>query len=219
MIRPVLEQALAEAGMELPEKCFQAFELFADELRKWNRKVNLTAISSDSDIAVKHIVDSLIFAAGVQDGDCVLDIGSGAGVPALPLKIARPDVRVVSVDAVGKKINFQRHVARLLSFKDFEAMHCRVESLHDIHAGRYDLIVSRAFSSLETFVALAAPLLKPGGKIVAMKGPGVHNEFDENAAAALRSRGFKISSIDAYALPLNMGLRNLVTINAVNDRE
>ena len=119
----------------------------------------------------------------------------------------------------GKKSIFSGMSHDCCHSNDFEAMHCRVESLHAHTRRQIDLIVSRAFSSLETFVALAAPLLKPGGKIVAMKGPGVHNEFDENAAAALRSRGFKISSIDAYALPLNMGLRNLVTINAVNDRE
>jgi 16S rRNA (guanine527-N7)-methyltransferase len=215
MIRPVLESVLAEAGIELPEGCYPAFELFTEELRKWNRKVNLTAISSDSDVAVKHIVDSLIFAACVQDGDVVLDIGSGAGVPAIPLKIARPGVKVVSVDAVGKKISFQRHVARMLAFKDFEAVHCRVESLHAIHPGRYDVIVSRAFSSLETFVALAAPLLKCDGKLIAMKGPGVHDEM----SAGIRSLGFEISSVHAYELPLNRGMRNLVTISAVNRRE
>jgi 16S rRNA (guanine527-N7)-methyltransferase len=216
VIRPVLEKGLAESGIALQEKYYPAFETFADELKKWNKKVNLTAICDDTDIAVKHIIDSLVFAACLKDGESVLDIGSGAGVPAIPLKIANPDIRVVSVDAVGKKILFQRHVARLLAFKEFEALHCRVESLHQSHAGCFDVIVSRAFSRLELFVALACPLLKSGGKIIAMKGPGVHDEFGDVTEAGLRSSGFEISSIRAYSLPLNKGERNLVTITAVN---
>jgi 16S rRNA (guanine527-N7)-methyltransferase len=107
----------------------------------------------------------------------------------------------------------------LLSLKDFEALHCRVESLHDIHAGRYDLIVSRAFSSLETFVALAAPLLRRGGRIIAMKGPGVHDELDGQTADALHSLGYEVSSMSSYALPLGKGQRVIVTITAINARE
>ena len=214
----MLEKGLAESGLTLQEKCFPAFEIFADELKKWNKKVNLTAICDDTDIAVKHIIDSLVLAACLKDGESVLDIGSGAGVPAIPLKIANPNIRVVSVDAVGKKILFQRHVARLLAFREFEALHCRVEELHESHAGCFDVIVSRAFSRLELFVALARPLLKSGGKIIAMKGPGVHDEFGDVTEAGLRSSGFQISSIQSYSLPLNRGERNLVTVAAVNTR-
>ena len=216
MIRTVLDKALAEAGISLPDKCFPPLEIFAAELKKWNKKVNLTAICEDNDIAIKHIVDSLVFAANLTGGESVLDIGSGAGVPAIPLKIANPTVKVVSVDAVGKKILFQRHIARLLAFKDFEALHCRVEKLHATHAGRFDVIVSRAFSRLEMFIALASPLLKSGGKIIAMKGPGVHGEFDAVTEEYLRSSGFEISSIRSYSLPMNKGERTLVTITAVN---
>ena len=214
MIRPALEKGLADMGMGLSEDRIQYFELFADELKKWNRKVNLTSICTDVDIAIKHIIDSLVFAACVKDGDNVLDIGSGAGVPAIPVKIARPEVRVVSVDAIEKKILFQRHVARVLALKDFEALHARVESLHATRAGEFDVITSRAFSRLEMFVALAAPLLKSGGRIIAMKGPHVDNEFDR-IGDELRLLGFEISSIDTYSLPMNKGERCLVTISAV----
>ena len=217
MIRPTLEKGLAELGMELSEECFQSFELFADELKKWNRKVNLTSLCKDADIAIKHIIDALVFAARVQDGDQVLDIGSGAGVPAIPLKVARPAVRVVSVDAVGKKILFQRHVARLLLLKDFEALHTRVEDLHATHAGRFDVITSRAFSSLEMFVTLSAPLLKSGGRIIAMKGPHVDHEF-ERSGDEFRHLGFEISSVETYSLPMDKGERSLVTLTAVKAR-
>jgi 16S rRNA (guanine527-N7)-methyltransferase len=218
VIRPALEKGLAEMGMSLSEEQINSFELFAAELKKWNRKVNLTSICKDVDIAIKHIIDSLVFAACVNAGDHVLDIGSGAGVPAIPLKVANPEVRVVSVDAVGKKILFQRHVSRVLGLKEFEALHTRVENLHSTHAGRFDVISSRAFSRLEMFVALAAPLLKNDGRIIAMKGPHVDNEFD-HAGDEMRLLGFEISSVDTYSLPMNKGERSLVTVTAVKARD
>ncbi len=201
-------------GMSLSEECIQSFELFAEELKKWNRKVNLTSIHKDVDIAIKHILDALVFATCVKDGDRVLDIGSGAGVPAIPLKIVKPEVHVVSVDAVGKKILFQRHIARVLGLNDFEALHARVEALHATHAGKFDVITSRAFSRLEMFVALAAPLLKSGGRMIAMKGPSVNNEF-EQSGDELRRLGFEISLIESYSLPMNKGERSLVTVTAI----
>jgi 16S rRNA (guanine527-N7)-methyltransferase len=218
VIRPALEKGLQEMGLVLSEEQMDAFELYSVELKKWNRIYNLTSICKDIDIAIKHIIDSLVFAACVNDGDHVLDIGSGAGVPAIPLKVAHPAVRVVSVDAVGKKILFQRHVARMLALKDFEALHARVESLHSTHAGRFDVITSRAFSSLDMFVALAAPLLKSGGRIIAMKGPHVDKDTDRDGDE-LRRLGFEISSEVAYSLPMNKGERRLVTITAVKARE
>ncbi|KAA0889874.1 16S rRNA (guanine(527)-N(7))-methyltransferase RsmG [Oryzomonas rubra] len=198
-------------GLEISEESIRAFELFADQLKKWNRKINLTAIISDEEIAVKHIIDALIFAGCVRDDERVLDIGSGAGVPAIPLKIVKPSVPVTSVDAVGKKILFQRHVARLLKFDGFEAIHGRVEELCGTRSHGFDLITSRAFSRLEQFVGLAAPLLSGTGRLIAMKGPGVADEIkaDEERLATL---GFEIVSVTPYRLPLSKGERNLIEI-------
>jgi len=215
MIRPDLEKGLLEMQLSLSDDCIRAFEQFATELKKWNRKINLTAICKDPEIAVKHVIDSVIFSNCILAHESVLDIGSGAGVPAIPLKILKPEISVVSVDAVGKKIMFQRHVARMLGFNGFEAIHARIESLHATHAGLFDVITSRAFSRLDLFVALAAPLLKSGGRIIAMKGPDVQSEV-ESAKAELDSLGFQISLVKNYSLPLNKGERTLVVISAVN---
>jgi 16S rRNA (guanine527-N7)-methyltransferase len=215
MIRPDLEKGLLEMQLSLSDDCIRTFELFATELKKWNRKINLTAICKDSEIAVKHVIDSVIFASTIMSHERVLDIGSGAGVPAIPLKILKPEINVVSVDAVGKKIMFQRHVARMLGFSGFEAIHSRIESLHDTHAGVFDVITSRAFSRLDIFVALAAPLLKSGGRIIAMKGPDVQSEI-ESSKTELASLGFQICSVKTYSLPLNKGERTLVILTAVN---
>jgi 16S rRNA (guanine527-N7)-methyltransferase len=144
-----------------------------------------------------------------------MDIGSGAGIPAIPLKIVKPETRVISVDAVGKKIMFQRHVARLLGLENFEALHARVETIQSGYAGFFDVISSRAFSRLDVFVALAAPMLKNGGRMIAMKGPDVQSEIDE-AKGSLHTLGFEITSVQNYSLPLNKGGRSLITISAVN---
>lgn len=211
MIREYLVKGAAEARLILGEEAIRAFELYAAELCKWNRKVNLTAISNERDIAVKHIVDALLFADSVAEAENMLDIGSGAGIPAIPFKIVRPEVAVVSVDAVGKKINFQRHVARLLKLEKFTALHSRVESMHASHAGFFDVITSRAFSDLEKFALLAAPLLKSGGRMIAMKGPAVEHEMSDEMLR-LQAAGFAICSRHHYELPFNSGKRFLVVI-------
>jgi 16S rRNA (guanine527-N7)-methyltransferase len=211
VIQHLLEQGAQEMGLSISEENLLAFELFAAELNKWNRKVNLTAISSDKDIAVKHFIDSLVFADCVQEGENVLDIGSGAGIPAIPLKIVKPMIPVVSVDAVGKKILFQRHMARLLGLKSFEALHARIEALHETHKQGFKVITSRAFSRLEQFVALAAPLLASGGRMIAMKGPAVFEEM-KDSEGFLFGLGFEVSSINSYSLPFGMGERSLIII-------
>ncbi len=215
MIRSELEKALLETGLIVPEQTIQSFETYAAELQKWNRKFNLTAICRDRDIAIKHLIDALFFINGVSLGGCIMDIGSGAGIPAIPLKIVRPDIRVISVDAVGKKIMFQKHVSRLLGLDGFEALHTRVENLHDSHAGLCDVITSRAFSRLDLFAALAAPLLKCNGKLVAMKGPDIHGEI-EAVKDSVRQAGFLIGPVSEYLLPMEMGRRTLVTLVPVN---
>lgn len=216
MFRETLLHAAAELRIELLEEQVRAFELFALELKKWNRRVNLTAITSDSEIAVKHIIDSLCLARELNNAERVLDVGSGAGIPAIPLKIARPGLEVISVDAVGKKIHFQRHVARLLGLHRFEALHARVEALHATHTGSFDLITSRAFSDLALFVRLTAPLLARGGSLIAMKGPAAGDEM-EAAKTALVALHHEVISIHPYRLPLNSGDRCLITIRACGE--
>lgn len=211
VIGNIVAQEAQTMGLQLSAVEIDSFELYAAELKKWNIKVNLTAITKDKEIAVKHFVDSLTLAPYITASDSLLDIGSGAGLPVIPLKIIRPNIQMVSVDAVAKKINFQRHIIRILNLQNIEAVHARVEDLHKADLKRFSIITSRAFTRLDRFVSLAAPLLSEGGTLIAMKGD--HAECEIAASDEIfEAGGFTVTSIHRYTLPLGMGERVLTFI-------
>jgi 16S rRNA (guanine527-N7)-methyltransferase len=159
-------------GIDLDERKIEAFELYLKQLLKWNRKINLTAVRSEKGILLKHFLDSLSVYPYLPERSFILDIGAGAGFPGLPLKIVRPAVELTLIDSVRKKVDFQRHVIRILGLKGVEAIHGRVQDkgiLRDL-GGRFDIILSRAFSDLQTLLALSLPFVKKAGTVIAMKG-------------------------------------------------
>jgi len=207
--RELLTKAVAELNLELTEQQYGACELLLQELLRWNKKINLTAITGRDEMTIKHLIDSLHLVPELRPGDRILDVGSGAGFPALVLAIVRPDCLITSIDAVGKKISFQKHIGRLLKLTNLEPLHGRVELLAVDRSGEFDLVTSRAFSSLELFVELAAPLVSVGGRLVSMRGIDGEQEvglLKESFAAA----GLRVEPAVNYRLPLKMGGRSLV---------
>ncbi len=212
-----LRRCAAEFEIELTDRQISLFNIFAEELKKWNRKINLTAIKHDREIVIKHFADSLTLLGSINKTGTLLDIGSGGGFPAIPLKIMLPHLSVVSVDAVEKKILFQRHAVRLLQLENFSALHARVEELEENLTSQFDYVVSRAFSDLPHFVTLALPLLKDSGQIIAMKG----REGREEAAAAEKQfaeLGVIVADCIHLTLPLSGDDRYLVIMKK-NDAE
>lgn len=208
----LLVTGAGELGVKLSAAELGKLYAFAAELKKWSRKINLTAIRGDEEIVVKHFLDSLVLLRVVGVNGDLLDIGSGGGFPAIPLKIARRELQVLSVDAVEKKVIFQRHAARLLGLHGFEALHVRAEELAAQRGGRFDWVVSRAFADIPTFVRIALPLVREQGKIIAMKGRGGREEA-EAAGAALRGMGAEVSEIIEFHLPVSGDARSLIIIN------
>ncbi|KAF0218393.1 MAG: hypothetical protein FD174_3010 [Geobacteraceae bacterium] len=200
-----------QLGVQLTTAELGRFYTFAAELKKWSRKINLTAIKDDADIAVKHFLDSLTLLKVVKGRGRLLDIGSGGGFPAIPVKIALHELDVVSVDAVEKKIIFQRHAARLLHLHGFEAVHARGEELAARYAGHFNWVVSRAFSDIPTFVKIALPLIKENGKIVAMKGRGGRDEA-RAAEKHLADLGLAVAEVIEFQLPISGDARSLVVM-------
>jgi 16S rRNA (guanine527-N7)-methyltransferase len=201
-----------ELGIEIDERVTAAFSIHASELIKWNRKINLTAITDPREIAIKHFLDSLAPAGLISDKARLLDIGSGGGFPGLPLKIFKPNTSVLLIDGVRKKINFLKHVLRTLGLENIEARQMRPEILlKDLEYGTsFDVIISRALSDLSTFVKSALPLLAKHGTIIAMKGQVYTKELDVLFADAA---GDEYSlEIETYGLPSIDSQRALVII-------
>lgn len=212
--KELLKKGAAELGVGLTDAQLNNLNLFAEELKKWNRKINLTAITDDEGIAVKHLVDSLSLLKVVRGPGRLLDIGSGGGFPCIPVKVVRPDLDIVSVDAVVKKVSFQKQAVRLLNLATFTAMHVRAETLAEQYPESFDWVVSRAFSDIPSFVAMALPVLKQEGRIVAMKG---RNAAEEIAAAEgeLAKLGARVESVLEFPLPCSGDARSLVIIAKV----
>ncbi len=159
-------------GIYLEERDILAFDLYLKELLKWNQKINLTAIRTEKGIVLKHFLDSLSVYPYVPHTSTLLDIGSGAGFPGIPLKIVQPSLEVTLIDSVRKKVDFQRHIIRKLGLKGIEAIHGRVQEKAILKGleGRFEIVMSRAFSDLRTLLVLSVPFLKKRGIVLAMKG-------------------------------------------------
>jgi 16S rRNA (guanine527-N7)-methyltransferase len=212
MIRSeLLARQLAQLGISVEQETLDKLISFLDELLHWNRRINLTAITDAEAAVEKHLVDSLTLVPMLGGDERMLDLGSGGGFPCIPLKVVFPRLRVFSVDAVQKKIVFQRHAARLLGLEHFEAFHGRAEELPAVEqcAAGFDVVLSRAFTSLPSFAALARPCLAPGGRIIAMKGPEGEQELAE-AQGHLESLGLVCREVRRLRLPASGAERTLL---------
>jgi len=213
------ERARLKAGLEcigiatLSDKTIGDLLCFLDELLEWNKRVNLTAIKERDEAIEKHLVDSLTVCSLIAEGSSVLDLGSGGGFPGIPLKIVRPDIRALLVDAVLKKVLFQRHACRMLGLKGIDSWHGRAENLSNDKKmrGAFDVVVSRAFSDLESFVRLADPYLRAGGQVVCMKGPEGLAEYDGMKEGIL-GLGFCCRETKPLTLPFSGAKRTILVL-------
>ncbi len=184
-----------------------------DELLRWNRSVNLTSITNRKQAIEKHLLDSLLLLPHLGSAKNILDMGSGGGLPSIPLAIAAPALDVVSVDSVGKKINFQKHVKRQLQIYNLKILQSRVEELNrtGLKDEKFDIVVSRAFTSLGDFIAYSAPWLKPGGRIFAMKGPEGQKELI-SAKKITEKYHLEDTVVYSYLLPYSRAERQLIIL-------
>jgi 16S rRNA (guanine527-N7)-methyltransferase len=186
--RHLLAEGAACFDIHLSEKQIDLFQVYAQELLAWNRRINLTTITAPAEVAIKHFVDSLAGEGELQTGWRVIDLGSGGGFPGIPLKILRPDLTITLVDAVRKKTSFQKQACRQLGLKDIWAVHARIENLAHApdHKNRYDAVVTRALTNLPRLCELSAPLLNATGVIIAYRG---RTEADVDGASISPAEG------------------------------
>ena len=206
-------------GVEIDAGMTTQFSNHASELIKWNRKLNLTAITHPEDLAVKHFLDSLAPAHFIPDNARMLDIGSGGGFPGIPLKILNPSLKVMLIDGTRKKVNFLKHALRILKLESIEAHQIRAENLHEdpAYANLFDVIISRALSPLKLFVKMALPLLAQHGTLMAMKGEVSQEELNAVDLYGLEDRyhlevkNYRLHSIEAP--------RSLIVIRRLHSKE
>lgn len=203
----LLRSFLAEFDISLDEKILQQEVYFIEEMQKWNKRINLTSIVDPCGMVEKHLVDSLILLKWCQSGQ-LLDVGSGAGIPGVPLAIARPEIEVVSVEAVGKKCAFQKHIKRSLKLANLQVINERVEN-HNSNAG-YAQIVARAFAKAEEIVNYTRHLTKIGTRIYLMLG-AVDLNIDQLKKFAEQENMGVVDSYD-YVLPSSKAKRKLLTL-------
>jgi len=201
----------AEFAISLSHGHLEQFNIYLCELKAWNEKFNLTAIKEDRDIVVKHFLDSLTPLKFIKTGSRLLDIGSGAGFPGIPLKIVEPTLKVTLLDSVNKKVTFMKHIITELDLTYIEAIHSRAEDLAKTRKGGFDVVISRALAGLSDFVKLGEPFLAKDGILIAMKGKNVDDEV-KGAAKVMERKKMKIRSIERFSLPGGAGERGIVVL-------
>lgn len=177
----ILVSGAEQLGITLTSQVVESYLFYIRELKKWNQRINLTALTTDRDMAVKHFLDSLTIAPFLHDATQVLDIGTGAGFPGLPLKILIPDCELLLLESSQKKCSFLRHIVRGLKLAGVEIVQGRAEDKKMIerYGNSFDLVLSRALADLPTSLQLALPYAKRGGHIVGMRGRQGEQERDE----------------------------------------
>jgi 16S rRNA (guanine527-N7)-methyltransferase len=204
----VLLQASQEVGVSLTTSEVELFWIYLQELGDWNKKFNLTAIRDPEDIIIKHFVDSLTPLPYMTRSGGLMDVGSGAGFPGIPLKIAAPQLQVSLVDSSRRRVSFMKHIIRMLGLEGITVLHSRLEDI-DQPPEPFESIISRAFRQLETLLHLVTPLLQPGNRLVAMIGPAAPEEQKRFGALA-SERNLELNRTVSLELPRNQGRRTLL---------
>ena len=208
-----------EIGIAINARQIEQFEMYCAMLIEWNEKFNLTAIVEPQEIAVKHFIDSLTLLkfCDISLGAQVIDVGTGAGFPGIPLKIVRPDLSLVLLDSLRKRTQFLQAVIEQLSLASVTVIHGRAEEIaHDAkYRAVFDFAVSRAVAPLAILAEYCLPFIRLGGCFIAMKGPDISGELAD-AETAIKMLGGKIYGVRTFSLPVSGDARSLVSIEHIS---
>ena len=210
----ILAAACTEAGILLAEDQYQQLEGYAEAMVERNRVMNLTAITDPEGVAIKHLFDCIqvLDKLAIPEGARVIDVGTGAGFPGIPFAILRPDLEVHLLDSTAKKLRFIEEAAAACGIRNITLHHARAESAGHEPAlrERFDLAAARAVAATGVLSELMLPLVRPGGRMAALKGPGLAEEL-EPARPLIATLGGGAPQVESYTLP-NGEARTLLTI-------
>lgn len=210
-------QALSQKGIELSDKQKEQFQIYFHELVETNKVMNLTSITEESQVYLKHFYDSLVlgfvYDKILTDELSLCDIGSGAGFPSIPLKIVNPKLKITMIDSLNKRIKFLNNLAGKLDLTGINLVHGRAEELgkNKLYRENYDVVTARAVAAMNVLTELCLPFVKVGGKFIAMKSEKAPEELSE-AKYAIGLLGGKVTDQKSFELPNGEGIRNFIFV-------
>lgn len=212
-----MKEYAKEIGILLQEKQINQFYKYMEVLLIENEKINLTAITKPEEIILKHFIDSITISKYVKLNAKLIDVGTGAGFPGIPLKIMREDIEITLLDSLNKRVNFLKGIIEQLGLTKIEAIHSRVEEFgkNKKYREKFDYATSRAVANLSTLAEYLIPLVSLNGCCIGMKGAEVEEEI-QKSKRAITILGGKIEEIEKFQLPKSDMNRNIVVIRKVN---
>lgn len=210
-----LTKQLSTQGIELSEEQQRQFQTYYQMLVEWNEKINLTSITEEHEVYLKHFYDSIApsFYTDLTKELTICDIGAGAGFPSIPLKIIFPNLKVTIVDSLNKRINFLNQLAEALDLENVNFVHDRAETFgKGVYRESYDIVTARAVARLSVLSELCLPLVKKGGQFIALKSSKGEEELEE-ARFGLGILGGKVRETISYELPEEAGERQMMIID------
>ena len=213
-MRDILVQGLDALGLD--KSRIPALEQFSAFMLERNQVMNLTAITEPKDVAALHLLDSLalIPAAGLE-AEQIVDVGTGAGFPGMPLAIVRPSLRVTLLDSLGKRVDFLKETCKTLKLDNTECVHARAEEFAGAQREIFDAAVSRAVAALPVLCELSLPLVRVGGRMLAMKSSHTEEEIRQ-AESVVRILGGRLEWVKDYTIPTTDVVHRVICIQKVS---
>lgn len=216
----MLKSGLEQINIKVTDENIRKFEIYKELLLEWNEKINLTTITDPKEVDIKHFIDSATcLATGyIKDGDNIIDVGTGAGFPGIPIKILNENISITLLDSLNKRIKYLEDVVSKTNIMDATLLHSRAEDagMSKKHREKYDIAVSRAVAALNVLCEYCLPFVKVGGYFICQKGPSYIEELN-NAEKAIKTLGGKLKEVKDYKLPNSDITHYILIIDKINN--
>lgn len=214
----IMQSYLKELNIELSDLQLNQFYKYMNILIEWNKVMNLTGITDPKEIIVKHFIDSLTVLDKIDENDSVIDVGTGAGFPGIPIKIALPKTKVVLLDSLNKRIKFLNEVIEKLQLNNIETIHGRAEDYgkDKKHREKYDVSIARAVAPLNILLEYLMPFTKVKGKVLCMKASNSEEEI-RNSQNAIKTLSGELVDTEEFYIPTTDIKRKIIQINKIKE--